>query len=327
MMAGSLLHWPENLFAHRMVFVMGKGGVGKTTVSVLMGLAASRLGKNVLLVELGDSDAIGGVFTRQTLPENPVLLSERLWGVRVNPKSELSAYTHAHINSGFIAHRITRSRLFDYLFAATPGLKEVMSLGRIWRWERSVDDTSSPVYDLIIVDSPATGHGLSLLRLPVQLIQMIRVGPIVSQIKELQGLLQDQRKTCIALVSLPEELPVNETLEFYSAAQSSLSTPVRAVFMNGVWPPQYSNDEIRQIDTLPDAAVSGPMDESLRVVLTAARNHINRRLLQDQYISQITSAVSCPVIEVPFYFTNDLSPEDLDQISRLIHTSSNRQAG
>jgi anion-transporting ArsA/GET3 family ATPase len=309
------LHWPEKLFAHRLIFVMGKGGVGKTTMTVLLGRAASRLGRKTLLVELGDSDAIGGIFSQASLQEDPILLSKNLWGARVNPKAELEAYTRAHIPSSLIANRITRSRLFDYLFAATPGLKEVMSLGRIWRWEQAVDQVSLPLFDLIIVDSPATGHGLSLLRLPNQLVQMIRVGPIVSQINRLQDLFQDHEKTCLAMVSLPEELPVHETIEFYTTSESVLNIPVHVTFINSVWPATYTAEDMASLDLFLKSMRTESSESMLWVLSDAAKRHIEKRTQQEKYISQIASAIPCPVAEVPFCFANDLTLDDIDRIS------------
>jgi anion-transporting ArsA/GET3 family ATPase len=278
------------------------------------------------LVELGDSDAMGGVFSRGSLPEEPLLLAENLWGARVNPKAELEAYTRAHINSSLIANRITRSRLFDYLFAATPGLKEVMSLGRIWRWAQAVDRDSLSLFDLILVDSPATGHGLSLLRLPRQLVQMIRVGPITSQINELQNLLQDPQKTCMTLVTLPEELPVIETIEFYKTTESVLNIPVHVAFINSVWPASYTADDIESLNLLSKYLRSESSKSTVRILSDAARRHIEKRVIQEKYISLINSAISCPVAEIPFCFTNDLSLNDIDRMSRgLISSQAMRE--
>jgi anion-transporting ArsA/GET3 family ATPase len=312
------LLWTEKLLAHRLIFVMGKGGVGKTTITVVLGQAASRLGKKTLLVELGDSDAIGGLFSQTSLPEAPSQLSKQLWGARVNPKAELEAYTRAHIPSSLIANRITRSRFFDYLFAATPGLKEVMSLGRIWRWEQAAGKDSFPLFDLIIVDSPATGHGLSLLRLPDQLVQMIRVGPIVSQINQLQELLQDHQKTCLVLVTLPEELPVNETLEFYATSESELNIPVSVTCINSVWPATYTADDMASLDLLSTSLGPESSNSTLKVLSDAAKRHIEKRRQQEKYISQISSAIPCPVAEVPFCFTNDLTLKDIDRIAPAV---------
>ncbi len=276
------LNWLNGLFAQRLIFVMGKGGVGKTTVSVLLGMEASRRKKKTLLVELGDSDAIGKIFASGSLPEEPSLLSECLWGARINPKAELEAYTRAHINSNLVANRIIESRLFDYLFAATPGLKEVMSLGRIWRW----------------------------------------VGPLVSQINELQNLLQNPQKTSLALVTLPQELPVNETIELYDTAESLLKISVRIVFINQVWPALYTSDDIKSVNHLSDSLRSDSSNPSWTALLDAARRHIDKRAHQDKYIAQIASAIPRKIVGVPFSFTNDLILDDINRMTFEVIPSS-----
>ncbi len=308
--------WPKRLFSRRLIFVMGKGGVGKTTISVLLGLAAGRMGKKTLLVELGDSDAMAEIFSRSSLNEAPTRVGTCLWVSRVNARSELKAYIHAHVPSQRIAHRITQSRLFEYLFAATPGLKEVMSLGRIWRWERQKDESGRPEFDLIIVDSPASGHALSLLRLPAQLVQMIRVGPLASQIYELQRMLQDETKTCLALVTLPEELPVNETIELYAAAVSQLHIPAPMVFVNCVWPSSYTPDHIKtilQLQAHPPSAFQKSSD--IGALIQAAHHHIVQRMRQETYVLQIQASLNCPLVEIPFWFTNNLVLADMNQMS------------
>jgi len=96
-------HWLAHLLGRRLVFVMGKGGVGKTTVSIALAMAAARAAKRVLLVEVGDCDAVGRIFDEQELPGSPRRLFDNIWGARVNPRSELEAYVRTHVAPAFIA--------------------------------------------------------------------------------------------------------------------------------------------------------------------------------------------------------------------------------
>src|SRR6056297_2019133 len=314
---------PENrlaeLFERRLVFVMGKGGVGKTTISAALAIAAERMGKRVLLAEIGDSDAIGQIFISDTLPEEPVKIAETIWGARVNPKSELAAYVKDHINSTFFANRITRSRFFDYLAAAAPGLKEIMSLGRIWRWVLEKDADGQAAYDLIIVDAPATGHALSLLSLPRVLIEMIRFGPIVREVRHLEALIKDPDKTWLTLVALAEELPANEALQFYQGAQKKLGMPLKMVFINAVYPRLFSSDESAQVgDLLSYCRQNAPAAQGLKF-LEAAGQWISRRSRQQPYIDQLAQEIDSGHMEIPIYFTNHLSISDIGDIAnRLI---------
>ena len=304
----------DDLLARRLIFVMGKGGVGKTTLSAALAMIAARMGKRVLLTEVGDSDVVGQLFINKTLPEAPLKIAGKIWGARVNPKKELEEYTFTHVGSGFIANRITQSRFFDYLVEAAPGLKEVMSLGRIWRWE-GMGGKSKPDYDLIIVDAPATGHGLNLLRLPKMLADMIRVGPIASQIRDLQRLLQDPDKTCLTLVALPEELSINETIGLYDAAENELSMPISTIFMNKVYDRLFSSEDRLKIE---DLRISCSQENKIRPLLKAAQHRMLRIDTQQFYIDQIRTRTRQRVVEVPFYFTNNLSLSDIGEISHMM---------
>jgi anion-transporting ArsA/GET3 family ATPase len=330
----------NTLLARRLVFVMGKGGVGKTTVSVILAYIAERMNKKVLLVELGDTDSIGKLYQDQALTELPRQLSQNIWGARVNAKAELEAYVRAHVAPRIIANKIIRSRLFDYLFEAAPGLKEVMSLGRLWRWEKEKTaplagsntsgrdsdrgdstgaDPFAKTFDLIIVDAPATGHAMSLLRLPDSLIRMIRVGPLANQIRGLQQLLKDHRKTGLVLVSLPEELPANETVEFYSMAEQTLDMPVVATFINCVYPCVFNKSDLQQLAEVKNSC-RNRSDEENRL-LSSADSLILRHTVQQKHIKRIYDHAGKSVLKIPFCFTNDLTLHEIRELSLLIYPS------
>jgi anion-transporting ArsA/GET3 family ATPase len=314
--------WLTRLMARRLIFVMGKGGVGKTTISIALAIEAARRDKKVLLVEVGDSDAMGTVFDGQAFTDVPRPVAGNIWCARVNPRSEFEAYIHTHVSPAFLRRHIINSRLFEYLLDAAPGLKEIMSLGRIWRWVTGTDNPEQHRFSLVIVDAPATGHALSLLRLPRQLMAMIRFGPLVAQIKQLRELLEDRKQTCLALVTLPEELPVNETIAFYPVAANTLNISVAVTFINGVYPENFSLDQKLHVSDLLSAMRNRADDDICRLLLETAHREIQRRSLQNHYIMQIQSNTAAgAVIEIPFYPTNALSLEEIERISSSLKTS------
>ncbi|MDA3894721.1 MAG: ArsA family ATPase [Desulfobacteraceae bacterium] len=334
---GFNVSWLDRLLSRRLIFVMGKGGVGKTTVSVILANIAERMNKKVLLVELGDTDSIGRLYRGQPLTEVPCQLSQSIWGARVNSKAELQAYVRAHVVPKFIAGKIIRSRLFEYLFEAAPGLKEVMSLGRLWRWEKeeatlsgsdisgsdiSGPDISGPTFDLILVDAPATGHALSLLRLPELLINMIRVGPLANQIKGLQRLFKNHQKTSLVLVSLPEELPVNETIEFYSMAKEILDMPVAATFINCVYPSVFSQSELKQFESIKTTFLNRSFAPE-NLLIASAERLIRRNSFQKNHMKKIYEKSDSQVLSIPFRFTNDLTLSEIRELSLDIQRLSN----
>lgn len=310
--------WLDRLLSRRLVFVMGKGGVGKTTISIALASAAERMNKKVLLVEIGDTDSIGKLYGDKALTGVPQRLTQLIWGARVDPKAELEAYVRSHVTPGFIAGKIVRSRLFEYLFDATPGLKEVMSLGRLWRWEKEENSLARATYDLIIVDAPATGHAMSLLRLPDLLINMIRVGPVANQIRSLQHLLKNRQKTSLVLVSLPEELPVNEAVEFYSMAENTLDMPVSATFINCVYPVVFSRINLQQIESIESSDPAFSLSALSRLI-ASARILTRRQSDQQKHIKEIYAKSTGHIQEIPFCFTNDLTINQIRELSSFIH--------
>jgi anion-transporting ArsA/GET3 family ATPase len=309
-----------SIFDHRLIFVVGKGGVGKTTVSAALGIAAKRLKKTTLLVEVGDADAIGQIFDQGTLPESPIQIQPDLWGVRINAKSVLQEYIKLHVNIPFIAARIVKSKIFEYIITATPGLKEVMTLGQIWRWEQDKTFDNAPHFDLIIVDAPATGHGVSLLMLPQTLINMLIVGPIVEQTRVVHNLLIDQDKTCMTLVTIPEELPVNESLEFKSIATEKIHMPVQKTFINSVYPNEFSAadeaticEKIKEIDQKEHL-------KKLKPMFNLAKSTLFRRKLQQKYIDQMydQKEKNEKIIELPFIFSHRLSIRNIEALVHIL---------
>jgi len=309
-----------SIFSHRLLFVVGKGGVGKTTVSAALGMTATKLNKTVLLVEVSEADAIGQIFDCGTLPDIPSQIQPNLWGVRINTRSVLQEYIRLHVGIPFIASRIVNSKIFDHIFAATPGLKEVMTLGQIWRWEQGKTFDNCPHFDLIIVDAPATGHGVSLLMLPQTLINMLRVGPIVEQTREVHYLLTDPIKTAMTLVTIPEELPVNESLEFKSIALEKLNMPVQMTFINSVYPDDFTASDAESIEAQIKEAEQKEHLTKFKPILELAQSTMKRRQLQQSYIERIYANAENneTIIEFPFVFSHHLTTRDLEPMSDIL---------
>lgn len=304
----------DNLLNKRVIFVVGKGGTGKTTITAALAMAAAKKHKKVLAVETQENDALGMVFGKAPLTEESSGLNNNIWGVRINSKKVLDEYITRYVTLGIVASQITHSRIFEHLAVATPGLKEVMTLAEIWRFEQRQDhEKKSPLFDHIIVDSPATGHGLSLLRVPSTLTSMLQTGPIAEQIRQVQDMLLDWTRTCLLVVTLPEELPVNEALEFGRKIENDLGMNIGATIVNMVYPKIFNPDEISIIEKF------GNSDkESSHPVIEAARRHIVRRRLQQLHIQRLLDENEHPVLQLPFYDTNFLTQEQITDIAEHI---------
>ncbi|MFO8083028.1 MAG: ArsA family ATPase [Desulfobacterales bacterium] len=304
----------DNLLNRRVIFVVGKGGAGKTTIAAALAMAAAKNDKKVLVAETQENDALGMLFGHTALTEKPSELLKNIWGVRINSKMVLDEYIKRYVTVGFVAYQIIHSRIFEHLAVATPGLKEVMTLSEIWRFEQKQNpETKSFLYDHIIVDSPATGHGLSLLQVPSTLTSMFQTGPIATQTRWVQEMLQDSARTCLLVVTLAEELPVNEALEFERKAENDLDMKVVSTIVNMVYPDIFSPDETAAVEQL--KSVEKIKDHPF---IEAARRHIARRKLQQFHIHRLLDEGEHPVFQLPFYDTNSLAQEQIADIAEHI---------
>src|SRR5665811_1109189 len=207
----------------RLVFVTGKGGVGKTTVAVALGLRAAAEGKRTIVCEVSSQEHASRIFSHTEVGFHEVEMAENLWSISIDPDESMREYVLLQLKVRAMRDLLFRSRIFSYLAAATPGLKELVTIGKIWelaQLDRKVK--SGRKYDLVIVDAPATGHGIGFLQTPRTFANIARVGPIHSQAQALNRLIVDHDHTGTAIVALPEEMPVNESAALESELRLSL---------------------------------------------------------------------------------------------------------
>src|SRR5262249_34457070 len=143
-----------------------------------------------------------------------------------------------------------RSKLFNYLAAATPGLKELVTIGKIWELAQGEDRKvkKGRTYDTVIVDAPATGHGVGFLQTPRTFAGIARVGPIHSQAKTLDAFITDHAQTGVAIVSLPEEMPVNESASLEKTLSGEVGVAVDQVYLNGLYPERFDSGEAKTLE-------------------------------------------------------------------------------
>ena len=199
------------LFDRRLIFVTGKGGVGKSTVATALGLLAARRGLRTIVAELASQDRVGQAFDRRGRTFEEVELAESLFTISIDPQLAMDEYLR--VKTGAVGQALGQSRLFQAFAMATPGMRELLSVGKVWelaQHERRSDGGN--VYDLVIVDSPAAGHGVGILRTPRTFAEIARVGPIAHQAGVIAATIADPDFTAVIAVATAEEMPVNETL-------------------------------------------------------------------------------------------------------------------
>jgi anion-transporting ArsA/GET3 family ATPase len=300
-----------DLLDKRLIFVTGKGGVGKSTIAVSLGLAAAQRGKRTIVCEIASQEQTSRFFKRVEVGFHEVELESNLWSISIDPDESMREYVLLQLKVRAMRDLLFRSRVFTYLTAATPGLKELVTIGKIWelsQLDRKVKKGRE--YDLVIVDAPATGHGIGFLQTPRTFASIARVGPIHSQAEELHRFITDHDATGTAIVSLPEEMPVNESATLEQQLREEIGVSVDRIYMNGLYPERFSAEEAERIDSAAQNA-----DGALRGALRAAASEQRRAASQRAQLARLEERVSAPVKPLPFIFEPELGVEEARQLA------------
>ena len=307
-------HPVTELLDKRLVFVTGKGGVGKTTVAVALGLRAAAEGKRTIVCEVSAQENASRIFEHTEVGFHEVEMAENLWSISIDPDESMREYVLLQLKVRAMRDMLFRSRIFNYLAAATPGLKELVTIGKIWelaQLDRKVKKGRK--YDLVIVDAPATGHGIGFLQTPRTFAAIARVGPIHSQAQQLDRLITDHAHTGVAIVALPEEMPVNESAALERDLRDEVGVAVDRVYMNGLYPERFSPQEAERLAELADGE-----NGAVRAAARAAVSEHNRARSQRAQLARLRRRVKAPVKTLPFLFEPELGVEAAGQLARRL---------
>jgi anion-transporting ArsA/GET3 family ATPase len=314
----------DELLARRLVILSGKGGVGKSVVGAALALAARERGKRVLLVEVDSPLEASRYLGAGPVGSSETELLPGLSAVNLNPRGVMDEYVRHVVKIDLIVRRIFDSPIYHRFFAAAPGLKELMLLGKVMSLEEAHERWSRrPRYDLIILDAPATGHGLAFLRVPQAASAAVPVGPVGTNARRILALLRDAKRTALVIVAIPEEMAVVEALEFHRLATQEVGIEAAAVVLNACHERRFSDEEEGEILRLIAAGAGGRLSRGvdLRAALLAARRHLRRRKLTRFYATRIKRALALPLVPLPFLFQEPLGPESLRLLAERLEAA------
>lgn len=231
----------------RLVLVSGKGGVGKTTVSVALAMWYARQNKRVLIVEMGSTERVAPLFGLKKIGHHETELAPHIFGINLNPRTCFEEYVALQVPIKKLVHFFLGNAFVTRFLDAVPGLNELLLIGKIYDLERQGEKGTPTGFDVIVVDAPATGHGISTFEVPIVVTNAVRGGPMQTQASRVLELLRDKTKTAICPVALPEEMPVVETVEFIEAVNKRLKMPLGPVFLNDFVSSPVTEDEEKKM--------------------------------------------------------------------------------
>jgi len=312
----------SGLLDRRLLIVSGKGGVGKSTVAAGLALLASRTGRNVIVVEI---DTVPTVLTllggSGEVGYRPREVRPRISVVNIDGFSAIEDYLSGKVGNRLLLRKILGSRLYRYFVAAAPGLKELMCVGKLWDLvDNQPGSDGRPLYDLVIADMPATGHGFSHLRMPRTAVETLKIGFVKEEAAKILRLFQDPGRAAMLIVTLAEEMPVNEAIDLRRLVTEELGCRVGAVVVNGVYPSLLGaqQEEERQLERLQAVLQELRGDPRWRPLLESALTVNRRRAVNRRYIEQLRSQVPDPLLILPFLFTRDFDSSAIDALSRTL---------
>ena len=295
----------------RVVIVAGKGGVGKTTVTATLAVAAARAGRNVLIVEVEGKSGLATAFNRPALGYEEQDLVPGIRGRTLTPDAALRDWLEGN-GLKRISKRLVQTGALDVIATAVPGMKDILVLGKVKGLEQSRDA------DLIIVDAPAAGHALTFLTSAQGLLDAVAVGPVRKQAADVVEMLSDPARCQVVLVTLPEETPVNEAVDTAFAIEDRVGVRLGPIVVNGCYPElaltaASATAAAAQADAqLIDVFVS---DQEASDLAAAAAFRAERTEIQLAQADRLGGALPLPQIRLPFLFSSEIGPAEIEQLA------------
>jgi anion-transporting ArsA/GET3 family ATPase len=291
----------DALLSRRIVFVTGKGGTGKSTVAAALALHASRSGKRVLCVDVDAKGNLSRLLGAQPVGFKPRLVQPNISALAMHPEESLQEYLAVYFKVPRFTRLTPLARVFDFVATGVPGTREMLIIGKIAYEEKRLE-SGRPAWDIIIVDSSASGHVLPELRAARSMMELTRGGIIRSQTQWVDQTLSDPHRTLLTICALPEEMPVVEAIELHDRANKEANVALGACFLNCTFPVEVTAHQSSLLDRLAEnhrhateARLGGPVQPLLDGVRLA------RRLREDtdRHARTLRKRLSIPVVEIP----------------------------
>ncbi|MEA2533830.1 MAG: hypothetical protein QOJ93_1641 [Actinomycetota bacterium] len=314
----------DAILDRRLLIISGKGGVGKTTIAAALGVMAARHDLRVLVAEIEGKNALSSLLAAPPLTSEPRELRPGLWAVHVSPEEALSEYFEVQFHAKRVVKPLVTSQLVYYVTHAAPGLRDILMLGKIWYQVARKGE-----FDLAILDTPAAGHAVSMLRSPEGFLEAVPVGTLAGHARRVSDWLHDPEQVAVHLVSLAEETPVKETLETTRLLEERVHMNVDRVHLNMLYPPFAEDPAVNAaLDRLktprglrPRTKDAPPLsDQRAQALFACGEFYRDRRAIQQEHRQTLIDGLdgTASVIDLPFLFGGGFAGKELDLLADVI---------
>ncbi|MDQ3365261.1 MAG: ArsA family ATPase [Myxococcota bacterium] len=304
-----------NLTDKRLILVVGKGGVGRSTVAAAIAAQSAKAGKKTLLYEVNANDRFGNYFDKPAVGPEVTPLATNLWAVNATPASALAEYGLMVLRWKSVYEMVFENRVTRAFLRAIPGLDDYALLGKAW-YHTTEEKRGKPVWDTVVFDMPASGHAHSMLRVPWVIVDTVPEGPLTRDARTVKELLTDPARTAAVLVTLAEEMPVNEAIELEDKLHALGIVPQRLI-VNQVFPAHFAPGA--PVSTVLDTLLADPQLASPLAEITAhASLSRHRRLLNERYLDEARKRAKTPVSELPMVFAKRLGSAHIQALGERL---------
>jgi anion-transporting ATPase len=343
----------ERILDKRLVFVAGKGGVGRTTVAAALGLAAAERGLRTIVASVGGRDELPTLFALEApadpgtpgTPDDPDAprgprgprahgpratgahgehrLAAGLFSIVIDPDRAMAEYLRDQLPVAALGDLLSASRAFGYLAAATPGLRELLTVGKIWELAQPERRAAGArAYDLVVVDGPATGYGVSLLAAPGTFSRVAHRGPIARHAGTIHATLTDPRLTGVIGVTTAEESAVAEVVATRARLREELGIELGVVIANAVRGRRFAARDRGALRAVTGVATgtgaSGGLSAGARWAVELALEEDERTREERRQLARVAAVLGEAPVELPFIGTGELGRQALGELARAL---------